>query len=272
MGNLSGLNTINVELTSLCNKGDGSPGSGCWMCGRRKIERDYPELALKYGDMDFGLVESIAEQLPPSIVVQLHNNGEPLLYPRLGDAIRMFDRQITGLDTNGKLLVEKADEIVGNLDTLTISLIQDDHEADEQYLTVEKFMEIKGKKKPLVVFRVLGDVDHERYKIFDAIIVTRVLHSPMGSFKYKKNPTVPEIGICQDFLGHPAIDRYGDMSICVRFDPLRCGVLGNVKDHSIESLWNGPTRWGWLQYHLQGKRDMVPLCKSCEYWGVATGY
>ena len=78
--NLPGLANVNVELTNRCNK-------RCWMCGRRKIERDYPELTLNYGDMEFSLVEAIAEQLPPNITVQLHDNGDPCLYPRLGEAI-----------------------------------------------------------------------------------------------------------------------------------------------------------------------------------------
>ena len=47
---LNGLGTINIELTSRCNK-------NCWMCGRRKVDR---ELALNYGDMDFDLVKHIA--------------------------------------------------------------------------------------------------------------------------------------------------------------------------------------------------------------------
>ena len=50
---LFGLANINIELTSRCNK-------DCWMCGRRRSERDYPELVLKYGDMDFKLVKKIA--------------------------------------------------------------------------------------------------------------------------------------------------------------------------------------------------------------------
>ncbi len=50
---LNGLGTINIELTSRCNK-------NCWMCGRRKVDREYPELALNYGDMDFDLVKHIA--------------------------------------------------------------------------------------------------------------------------------------------------------------------------------------------------------------------
>ena len=58
--NLDGLANINIELTSRCNK-------KCWMCGRRKIERDYPELALQYDDIDFALVQKIAKQLPPNV-------------------------------------------------------------------------------------------------------------------------------------------------------------------------------------------------------------
>src|SRR3989338_2486137 len=94
----NGLTTVNVELTSICNK-------NCWMCGRRKVDREYPKLAMKYGDMDFALVKSIARQLPSGIVVQLHNNGEPLLYPRFKEAVKLFNRQIRCMDTNGSPLL-----------------------------------------------------------------------------------------------------------------------------------------------------------------------
>ena len=73
------------------------------MCGRRKVEKEMPELALEYSDIDFDLLKSIARQLPPNIVVQLHNNGESLLYPEFGDAVRLFNKQITNVVTNGKL-------------------------------------------------------------------------------------------------------------------------------------------------------------------------
>ena len=142
---MEGLSGINLELTSRCNKGDGTPGSGCFMCGRRKMERDTPELC-NWGDMPFGMVEDISYQVPSCIMVQLHNNGEPLMYDRLGDAIRLFRERgcYTGLDTNGKLLMEKADELIGNIDTLTISVIQDDPEGDEQYENILLFIDKKG--------------------------------------------------------------------------------------------------------------------------------
>lgn len=263
---LTGLVNINVELTSRCNK-------SCWMCGRRKVEKEYPELTLEYGDMDFALVEKIARQLPEdkSIVVQLHNNGEPLLYPRFGDAVRCFSKQTTNIVTNGKLLLEKADEIIGNLDTMAISIIENDDEAEEQYKIIEKFLEIKGDNKPYTILRLNGRVDYKKYEKFGLLMATRVIHSAMGSFNYRKDPTIPEIGICLDFLNHLAINTKGEVSICVRFDPKRLGVIGNVNEQDLVDIWFGEKRMKWLEYHRQGRRDKVPLCSYCHFWGVPTG-
>lgn len=262
---LNGLTTVNVELTSRCNK-------NCWICGRRRVEKEYPELTLQYGDMDFGLVEKIAAQLPDGIVVQLHNNGEALLYPKFGQAVKLFNRQITNIVTNGKLLMEKADEIIDNLDTLAISVFEKDPEAKEQYDIIEKFLNKKGDRKPYTLLRLNGDVDASPYEKFGLRIARRILHSPMGSFNYKKrSPTIPEIGICLDFLNHLVINRLGKVSICVRFDPKGLGVIGDANKQSLAEIWNSNIRKEWLGYHKQGRREKIPLCSYCHFWGVPTG-
>jgi len=265
MNNFNGLSFINCELTSRCNK-------NCWMCGRRKIDKDYPEIKMNYGNMEFSLIEKIAKELPPNIIVAFHWNGEGLLYPEFGKAVKLFNKQIRVLDTNGKLLVEKANDIIHNLDTLTVSVIQDDPEADEQYKTVKKFLKIKGNKPPLMVYRILGDVKNvERWEELGGIIVRRILHSPMGSFDYQKAPTIPEIGICIEALNHLAIDRFGNVSMCVRFDPLGLGILGNVNDIGLSDIWNGKKRKKLIDLHTKGKRDEIPLCDKCHYYGVPRG-
>ena len=261
---LNGLYCIHLELTSRCNK-------NCWMCGRRKIDREYPEIAMNYGDMDFELVRKIAEQLPEGIVVQFHNNGEPLLYPRFGEAVGLFKDQIKCVDTNAKLIVEKAEEIIDNLDTITISVIESDPDGDEQYELVKKFLDIKGKKRPNMIYRCLGDVDTEKWRKLDGIIATRILHNPLGSFKYKKSPTVPEIGICLEILNHMAINRFGKVSICVRFDPKRLGVIGDANTTPLIDIWNSPKRKEWIKHHVEGNRHKIPLCSYCDFWGVPTG-
>lgn len=260
----NGLTTVNIELTSRCNK-------NCWMCGRRKIDRDYPEIAMNYGDMDFKLVESLSKQLPEDIIIQFHNNGEPLLYPRFGDAISLFPNNIRCIDTNGKLIVEKADEIIGQLDTMTISVIESDPEGDEQYELVKQFLDLRVDKKPNLIYRCLGEVDLERWKKLPGTIATRILHSPMGSFRYEKNPTVPEVGICLDLLNHLVIDRFGKVSPCVRFDPKRLGVIGDANTTSLIEIWNGEEHKKWIKYHIEGRRDKIPLCSYCDFWGVPTG-
>jgi len=268
--NFSDLTTVNVELTNRCNK-------SCWMCGRRRVERDFPELALKYADMDFLLVKSIARQLPPGIVVQFHSNGEGLLYPRFGEATRLFKKQIRCITTNGLLLLEKADEVIDNLDTVAISIIQDEiPEIKEKLLKIiKKFLEIRGDRKPLLIYRLLGNVRDEEYQELPGIIARRILHAPMGSFDYryrqeKRNPTIPEIGICLDLLNHMCISQNGEVSVCVRFDPKRVGVIGDASKQSLTEIWNSKKRREWIEYHKKGQRGKVPLCSICHFWGIPT--
>jgi hypothetical protein len=258
---MTGLSTINIELSSRCNK-------SCWICGRRK--RDL-EVTPDYGDMPFPLLEKIASQVTPGTVVQFHNNGEGLLYPRFGEAVKLFNHCITGLTTNGKLLIEKEDEIIGNLDTIAISVFENDPEAGEQYQIIKEFLNIKRDRKPLTVIRLNGNVDSDKYEEFGVTIAKRMLHSPDGSFDYTDNVTVPEIGICQDFLTHPAIDRHGNFSICVRFDPEGKGILGNLNTDTIDELWHGRQREEWLALHLNGNRPEIPLCSKCDYYGIPRG-
>jgi radical SAM protein with 4Fe4S-binding SPASM domain len=242
------------------------------MCGRRERDRLYQDL--EYGDMDFALVEKISQEVPPGIVVQFHNNGEGLLYPRFGEAVALFKSKgcITNIVTNGKLLVAKAQEIIDNLDTISISVFEKDTEAEEQYQLIGEFLRLKRDHKPFTTLRLIGEVDPDPYQKFKALIIRRILHSPRGSFEYrKKNPTIPEIGICLDFLNHLAIDWRGNVSVCVRFDPQGELVLGNIGQESLEELWNGRKRREMMALHVAGRRHEIPFCGQCEFWGVPTG-
>ena len=257
---LNGLTNLNVELTSRCNK-------KCWMCGRRERDRLYGDL--EYGDMEFSLVEDLARETPSGIVVQLHNNGESLLYPRLGEAISLFANCVTNVVSNGKLLVEKAPEIIGNLDILSISVIENDIEGDAQYQTIKRFLEMKKDQKPFTTLRFVGNVDTARYEKFNLLTINRTIHAPKGSVNYRRAPTIPEIGVCWDFLTRLAVDRYGDVSVCVRFDPDRELVLGNLKDSTLDDLWNCKKRLEMKALHCSGKRNEIPYCSDkCHYWGI----
>ena len=263
MAEVNGLGFLNIELTSRCNK-------HCPMCGRRKMEREYPELC-DWGDMPYELVKEIANQVPKGIVIQFHNNGEPTLYPHLGDALALFPDNIKCFNTNGKLLLAKADEIINNLETLTVSVVEGDEEQEEQYEVVRRFVEKKGNRKPYMVFRLLGRIRRRWGGRIPGTITRRILHSPMGSYNYKKTPIIPEIGICLDLLTHLAIDRYGNISLCVRFDPQGELRLGNIKEITLEEAWSSEKRRYYIARHIEQRRSELPGCQRCEYWGVPRG-
>lgn len=262
---LAGLTTVNVELTSRCNK-------SCWCCGRRKLEQQCPEL-VEYGDMELVLLNKIATQLPDGIVVQLHNNGEPLLYPYLREALDAFKGKVRCFDTNGKLLKEKSDTIIGNMESIAVSVIESDEEKEAKYqmFQLREFRQLKGKHSPFVVVRALGNVNTGRYVGLCDLIVTRAIHHPMGSFQYKRIPPKPEIGICLESLNHLAIDRYGNVSMCVRFDPHGDNKIGDVNTQTLDEIWNGNKRTERLQKHISGQRSKDEFCSKCDYWGIPTG-
>lgn len=240
------------------------------MCGRRKIEKT--GVKTDWGDMPASLAIKVSRMIPEGTVVAFHSNGEPLLYDNLTQVLPQFKHTIRCLDTNGKLLVTKAKEIINNLDTITISVIENDPEGDAQFETVKEFLGIKRGRKPRMIYRLLGNVkDADRWYKLPGIVATRILHSPMGSFAYEKKTTVPEIGICLEALTHLVVDRYGDVYPCVRFNPDKKDCFGNVSTASIDTIWNSTKRQNWLQKHIDGKRNENELCKTCEFWGIPRG-
>lgn len=253
------FNFLHLELTSRCQK-------DCPMCGRRKMEREHPELC-DWGDMPMEMVYTIAEQVPAGTVVQLHNNGEPLMYHSLGMALMAFPHCIKQLNTNGILLVEKA-EALGELDVLTISVIDSD---PAQAKEVQTFEAIKG-DRPRMIYRLLGDVNLRPWMDMPGQVVTRTLHLPEGSRCYQKPVTIPEHGVCLDLLTHLAIDRHGDISICVRFDPNKELRIGNIDEMTLQEAWNSDKRQEYIKAHVQGKRDSLPGCGNlCTFYGIPVG-
>ena len=252
-----------LELTSRCNK-------SCHMCGRRKLESERPELC-SWGDMPLEMVNSALAQIPKGAVVQLHNNGEPLLYPRLGDVVELANSYglISSLNTNGILLWEKRRELA-HLNTLVISIIENDPDELEQLDTLNRYVRWPG-PKPRLVLRFLGDVHRALYNHIDALRVTRTLHSPDGSRDYKKPVVIPEIGICLELLTHLAIDRYGNVSLCVRFDPDGLLRIGNLEFDTLEDCINGKKRQYYIRRHIAGDRAACPGCDRCDFWGCPVG-
>jgi hypothetical protein len=266
-GSLNGLTQINVEFTSRCSK-------NCWHCGRR--ERDRLHGIENYGDMDIALIQRIAAQVPEGITIATHNNGESMLHPRFGDGVALFKDKgcFVYTVTNGKHLIEKYDQIVNNLDAVSISVIENDEETERsfQFETLREFLAKKGNRKPFVTLRFVGNLENEEeYLELGLIVVRRTIHQPKGSVGYRKHATIPECGVCWDFMTRLAIDRFGYVSCCVRFDPEGQLRLGNLDLMTLEECWTSIKRTNMRNLHVSGKRNIIPYCgDKCEFWGVPT--
>jgi hypothetical protein len=263
-----GLTCVNIEISSVCNK-------KCSCCGRRKLDREYPEKTLQYGFMDLELMKKIASQLPKSkMLLQLHFNGESLEYPQLKEALQIFKKQIRCLNTNGQLLIKKFDSIVDNLDTITISTLENDDTWEEQYNILKEFLIKKGDRKPWVVIRCTGNIPEERRKLYEELnckIADRILHDPMGSFNYTHPPVVPEHGICTEVMSKLVIDRFGIVRTCARFDYEDENIIGDLSKETLLEIWNGKKRQELLQMHVDNRRNEIPFCNRCKFYGIARG-
>lgn len=262
---LSGLSQINVELTSRCDR-----HTLCGFCGHQDaaINKNVK------GDIDFDLLAHIALQIPFNTVVQFHRDGEPTAYRRLWGALNLFRRYyITSIVTHGENLIKKADEIIGNCTSLTVSAFNGDPDMDLQVENVKSFLERKGDKPPMVNIKIVGFMSPERERVYGSLgvpIIRRLMHVPDGNYRYvKRSPTIPEHGICLDFLSHPSIDWRGNLYVCNRLDTEEKGLLGNLNDSTLDALWNGEKRLAWLEAHKIGRRDLAaPLCRTCVFYGV----
>lgn len=263
---LSGLAQLNIELTSKCDK-----THLCPMCGHQNPDVN----PITYGDMDFELLRSIRAQLEPGVVVSLHRDGEPTAYPRLRDALDLFEGFTISIVTHGGNLRTRGHDLIGRCTGLTVSVFRGDQDRAEQIEALSWFLREKGDRAPQVQVKIVGDMADEEVQAYHALgvrIIRRLIHVPITNSRYAhRQPTIPEVGICLDLLHRPTIDWEGRFYLCNRLDAKRDGYLGDVRTQTLDEIWNGPERMRMLDAHKRGRRDLAnPLCASCTFWGVAS--
>jgi len=162
--------------------------------------------------------------------------------------------------------------IIGVCESVTVSIFRADPDRDLQLASLRSFLQQKGDRLPRVFIKVVGDMSDEElrdYKALDLPIIRRKIHLPIGNSKYAGGlPTMPEHGLCLDLLHHPSISWDGRVYLCNRLDTKDAGLIGNLNEESLDSIWNGKLRADYIQKHLEGRRDEVPPCKGCLYYGI----
>ena len=260
---LIGLSQINIELSSFCDR-----ATLCGFCGHQDRKTN-PNL--KFGHMDFALLESIRAQLSPPVVISCHRDGDSLVYPRLREALELFEGFPVSVVTHGEALDRRADEVIGRCTTVTVSVIPKDKDRDIQLQSVRGFLQKKGDRRPVLQLKFVGNIENpEPYLALGVPVIGRRLHAKGGNWTYQsEDPPVPEIRVCLELLGHPSIDWQGRVFACQRLAPNSEGMIGDLREETLDQIWNGPVRAKMLRHHLEGRRDLAGgLCPRCKYWGI----
>lgn len=262
---------VGLELTSKCNL-------RCGMC-------PLPVLRRPYEDMEWPLVEKAEREIHGNglKLKWLHEMGEPLLYSRIDDAIRLFPE--ASLSTNGlvltpevgaKLLASPLKRIricVDSIDPKIYPQLRTGGDFDKLVDLTRKFL-VQAKGAPLRVeiqkmrSRLTQDESIDDFrKLFD--------------LRQFKNARVIE-RTCEALDVNEETDLHGKFYGCVQgafftwvvifadgrvthccYDAHGDQVLGDLKTHSLREILDGP-RFAEMQDAFD-RRDFsnLPRCGEC---------
>jgi len=282
-----------IEVTNKCNL-------KCPMCPNKDIP------GKDKGFMDFELYKNIIDQLGPKVNdIYLFHRGEPLLHPQLTDMIAYAKKTpaTVRIHTNGTLLNrDNTDKIIGSgLDFISFSFDGYDSSTYEKNRVNSSFKktldgilyflqrkkELKS-KLPFTVLQVIeyeenGDIKNLRQKFLNNFrglplnrFVTRKPHNWGGlvnTGKRLKKNYIP----CT-FLWYAMVILYnGDLLPCPQDFEAKL-KLGNIKEDSIESIFNGQSMQNLRQKIAGNDIDKLTPCHSCDrlwrdtFMGLPTDY
>jgi radical SAM protein with 4Fe4S-binding SPASM domain len=147
--------------------------------------------------------------------------------------------KVTG---NLKRLIELRDEI-GSPTKIMTSIIQQKEALDE----VEAFREFWG-------------------QYVDEVLV-RGLNTDLGIVNATETYFDPDLRRwpCPQFWKRVTINHNGDVRFCVE-DWFNKGVVANIRDHSIQEIWQSPIYERFRELHRTGRWNEMEMCKPCMDW------
>ncbi|MEK7167934.1 MAG: radical SAM protein, partial [Patescibacteria group bacterium] len=271
-----------LESTSACNL-------QCRICARTTGDT-------LIGNMDLNLFKKIVDEAshygPRNFC--LHLSGEPLLSPNIMEMAeyikKVNPKNSINLTTNGILLSKAiAEKMVRiKVDKVAISFLSPVAETYHYKTGSDKLAEVENNIRELVKIRGKS----LQPKIFVRMIVDEDTESQVAVFvaKWKKEKVIVEVKDKHNYGGNintshikanarrhpcyhlwfsPAIHHNGDVSICCD-DYGRKAVIGNVREKTVNEIWNSDLIKKYRQFHLEGKYSQVPICGKCDVWNVYT--
>jgi radical SAM protein with 4Fe4S-binding SPASM domain len=269
--------TLEIEPTRLSNINSTA-------CNRQQSARPA-------GNMNFDLFRKISDNAARIGVkrVGLYLSGEPLMHPEIVDMIRYIKSgdMAFHLTTNGALLTAALGEAilrsgVTSADYVTISLpgfTQAVHETVMKGINhhqvvenVEKFLEkrrILGINGPVTetVFYSVPENEHELQPFLDywSRVADHAING--GTAEHHLSDSVsairPRTGRCAHLWDSMAVFWNGDVPFCSE-DMDGKQIIGNLRDQSIEEIWQSKELLEIQKLHKAGKFNKISACEYCD--------
>lgn len=284
---------IQLEVSTRCN-------SNCLFCPRAEVIESGKR---READIEWQTLERIVESLSEFNRrfkwISISGLGEPLIYPRLVDAIKLIKSRFrkVPLKTNTNALLlrgQLAERIIGSgLDRLICSLNLADEEPYGRYKNLDfnvvrdniiDFLRAKGNRRPAVYIRVNAFDVNRQYireaRRFWKRHLNRVDRFSLGRFSNWAGKIRRESFVKHAIATprHPCKFLHEQKVITISLEGyvFPCCVaiaensesflcLGNVKEESIEELYYSKRMETLRSYHKKGRYP--PPCNECDSWG-----
>jgi radical SAM protein with 4Fe4S-binding SPASM domain len=277
---------LDIEVTSRCNL-------LCPFCARtQRVEKGVWRNA---GDMDFDLFKKIVDDMAENRVFAMNMNvlGEPLIHKRIKDMVS-YAKQKGIIDvffhTNAVLLNDKMsrDLINSGLDRLVISFdspYKEKYEAvrvnakyDKVLKNIIRFNQIReemGRVGPLTRLNFIKLPGVTEQEIHDVIELFKPHIDSIGLLDYiegdndvrktfEADENYKSNFVCSQILTRLTV--YDDGTVlpcCSDYDSEL--ILGNLKDQTIQEIWNSDRLNEIRQLHFVGQFYKIPACAKCDY-------
>lgn len=266
---------VGLELTSKCNL-------RCGMC-------PLPVLRRPYEDMAWPLVER-AEREIHGLGLRLkwlHEMGEPLLYSRIDDAIRLFPE--ASLSTNGLVLTEEigAKLLATPLKRIRICVDSVNPKVYPQLRTGGDFDKLVDVTKKFLVQAKGHPIRIEIQKMRSRLTLDETIDDfrQLFDLRHYRNARVIE-KTCEALDVNEETDLHGKFYGCVQgafftwvvvfadgrvthccYDAHGDQVMGDLKTHSLREIIDSD-RFAAMQAAFE-RRDLsqLPRCAECFKWG-----
>lgn len=275
---------IYIEITNACNL-------NCSFC---------PDYGRKREFMSKDVFEHIIKDISRHTkYIFFHVMGEPLLHPLLPQFLDIADEYglRVNITTNGVLLGQRADEIIGKAALRQLNISLHSFDDNRQSITKEQYMEnifrfIRDTRKyeTLVAMRLWNlddNLENEKniellrmierefgldYRIEDAEFDARGLTIQKNIFVNQgrrfvwpslDNELIGDRGFCYGLRTHIAVLADGTVIPCC-MDSEGVLALGNLKEQTLEEIVNSGRALG-IYNGFTNKYAVEPLCQRCGY-------